>query len=180
MSMDIPPIQRANINGVPFHICVPEDEYIRAKMSVSPRLTQHSAQALSGKLNTQSISGVYENLRNVWSFSSYSSVFLPLILKPITALPTSSYIILDHIDVEGRILPFAKPISARIIHRDDVLFCQNEELGIVTMSSNLEDCIKEFQDEILFVWNEYGKESDDKLTEGAKELKRRIRQYVGK
>jgi len=61
-----------------------------------------------------------------------------------------------------------------------VYFCQNEDLDIVSMSAKLEDCVKNFEDEILFVWNEYGKEDDSKLTNDAKELKRKILQYVGK
>ena len=39
--MDIFPLQSADINGTPFHICVPEDEYIKAKMSSLPPESLH-------------------------------------------------------------------------------------------------------------------------------------------
>jgi hypothetical protein len=42
----------------------------------------------------------------------------------------------------------------------------------------LEDCIKDFKDEVTFVYNEYGKEDDNRLTSDAKELKRRILSHV--
>jgi len=86
----------------------------------------------------------------------------------------------NHININGKTLRLAKPITANITYRDNVFFCQNEELGIVTMSAKLDDCIKEFQDEILFVWNEYGKEDDNRLTNGAKKLKEKISQYISK
>jgi hypothetical protein len=74
----------------------------------------------------------------------------------------------------------AEPIIANVSLRDDVYFCRNEELGIVAVSPKLEGCVKDFEDEIIFIWNEYGKENDAKLTSDAKELKRRILRYVKK
>jgi len=48
------------------------------------------------------------------------------------------------------------------------------------MSPTLESCIEEFKEEILFVWNEYGKEEDRRLTADAKALKEKILKHVGK
>jgi hypothetical protein len=90
------------------------------------------------------------------------------------------YFVLDRIETDDAKLQLLEPISASVSYQDKAYFCQNEELGIVSMSAKLEDCLKDFQDEMLFVWNEYGKESDDRLTDGAKELKRRIQHYLGK
>ncbi len=90
------------------------------------------------------------------------------------------YLVLDRIDTDSGKLRLVEPIAASVTYQDSAYFCQNEELGIASLSPKLDECIKEFQDEVLFVWNEYGKESDDKLTDGAKELKRRIRQFVSK
>ena len=87
---------------------------------------------------------------------------------------------LDHIDISGKILLFAEPIIADISFDDNMYSCKNEDLGIISMSSNLEDCIKDFKDEVLFIWNEYGKEENGRLTSDAKELKRRILSHLKK
>jgi len=41
MAMDIFPFQSADINGTPFHICVPENDYIKARMSSVPPESLH-------------------------------------------------------------------------------------------------------------------------------------------
>lgn len=87
---------------------------------------------------------------------------------------------LDHIDVDGETLRFIEPITANVLYQDKVYFCRNEDLGIVSLSDKLEDCVKDFKDEVLFIWKEYGIENDNKLTNDAKELKRKILQYIGK
>lgn len=71
-------------------------------------------------------------------------------------------------------LSFAEPIIANVSFSDNVYSCKNEELGIVAISPKLEECVQDFEDEILFIWKEYGKEDNAKLTSDAKELKERI------
>ena len=93
---------------------------------------------------------------------------------------TVYYIVLDRLDTIVETLLLAEPIAANVTYQDSAYFCQNEDLGIFSVSAKLEDCIKDFQEEVLFVWNEYGKEDDDKLTKDAKELKRRILRYIEK
>jgi len=90
------------------------------------------------------------------------------------------YILLDRIDVNGEKLRFVEPITANVIYQDKAYYCRNEDLGIVSMSDKYEDCIKDFHEEILFLWKEYGKEDDNKLTNDAKELKRKFLRYIGK
>jgi AbrB family looped-hinge helix DNA binding protein len=90
------------------------------------------------------------------------------------------FIALDHVAIGAEMLSLAEPIIATVSLRDGVYFCRNEELGIVAVSPKLEGCVKDFEDEIIFIWNEYGKENDAKLTSDAKELKRRILRYVKK
>jgi AbrB family looped-hinge helix DNA binding protein len=93
--------------------------------------------------------------------------------------PQAAYFIaLDHVTTGDEMLSLAEPIIAKVSLRDSVYFCQNEELGIVAISPKLEECIKDFEDEIVFIWNEYGKEDNAKLTSDAKELKIRILRYV--
>ena len=89
-------------------------------------------------------------------------------------------IIVKHLVVNGETTRFAKPIAAEVTFKAGEYFCQNENLGITTTSSTLEQCIEEFKEEILFVWNEYGKEDDSLLTADAKVLKEKILKHVGR
>ena len=103
---------------------------------------------------------------------------IPDLTKTFTRTPIDEntvYIIsLDHIDTDGAKLQFAEPITASIAYHDNAYFCQNEDFGIFSKSAELEDCIKDFQEEVLFIWKEYGEEDDSKLTDDAKELKTKI------
>ena len=44
------------------------------------------------------------------------------------------------------------------------------------MSPQLEECVNDFEEEIILIWNEYGKEDSSKLTSDAKDLKAKILQ----
>lgn len=88
------------------------------------------------------------------------------------------FIALDHVTTGDKILSFAEPIIANVSFIDNVYSCQNEGLGIDAISPKLEECIKDFEDEILFIWNEYGKEDNAKLTSDAKELKGKILRHI--
>lgn len=98
----------------------------------------------------------------------------PFVLRPLY------FVVIDHIDVNGDTLRFMAPITAKVTYRDNMYYCQNEDLGITSISSRWEGCVKDFQDEILFIWNEYGKEDEDRLTKDAKDLKRRILTHIKK
>jgi hypothetical protein len=97
-----------------------------------------------------------------------------------TAKCDKTLFLLDHIDIGSHTLAFAKPITANVSFDNDIYTCRSEELGIISASSKLDDCTRDFKDEVLFLYNEYGKEEDSKLTEGAKELKRKILEHIGK
>lgn len=90
------------------------------------------------------------------------------------------YLVLDRIDTDTEKLRLAEPIAASVTYQDSAYFCQNEDLGIFSSSTKLDECMKDFQKEVVFVFNEYGKEDDDRLTKDAKELKRRILRYIKK
>jgi AbrB family looped-hinge helix DNA binding protein len=70
------------------------------------------------------------------------------------------FIALDHVATDDKMLSFAEPIIANVSFSDNVYSCKNEELGIIAVSPKLEECVKDFEDEILFIWNEYGKEDN--------------------
>jgi hypothetical protein len=80
----------------------------------------------------------------------------------------------DKVKVKGRTLKFTEPIIADVSFTDNVYSCQNSEFGIITAAPKLPDCLKSFEEEIRFIYNEYALESDDKLTDDAKELKNKI------
>ena len=70
------------------------------------------------------------------------------------------------------------PIIVNVSFRDNVYSCQNKELGIISVSPKLEECVKDFEEEILLIWNEYGKEDSAKLTSDAKDLKAKLLHYI--
>jgi AbrB family looped-hinge helix DNA binding protein len=88
------------------------------------------------------------------------------------------FIALDHVNTGDKMLSFTEPIIANVFFNDNVYSCKNEELGIIAISSKLEECIQDFEDEIFFIWNEYGQENNAKLINDAKELKERILRHV--
>ena len=59
------------------------------------------------------------------------------------------FIALDHVSTGDKMLSFAEPIIANVSFNDNVYSCKNEELGIVAISPKLEECIKDFEDEII-------------------------------
>ena len=88
------------------------------------------------------------------------------------------FIALDHVCAGAKMLSFTEPIIANVSFSDNVYSCKNDELGIVSISPKLEECIQDFEDEILFIWKEYGKEDNSKLTNDAIELKERILRHI--
>jgi AbrB family looped-hinge helix DNA binding protein len=88
------------------------------------------------------------------------------------------FIALDHANTGDKMLTFTEPIIANVSFKDNVYYCKNEELCIIAISPKLEECIQDFEDEIFFIWNEYGKENNAKLTNDAKELKERILRHI--
>jgi hypothetical protein len=86
MIMNIFPIQSANINGTPFHICVPKDEYIKAKMSSLQPESLHfypMTSAESPQLSASEIAEIEESERE---FSSKNSQIYNNVTDLINAL----------------------------------------------------------------------------------------------
>lgn len=177
--------------GAKQNLVIPEPQFLpegiqpisSADVAIGPSLRAYSVQMPSANLSVVRSKEVFEEI------NAGIGMFTTLEIKKHTARakldrnlmsPPIYYVTLDRIDANGKTLRFVEPITANVAYQDRVYFCQNEDLGIVSMSAKLEDCIKDFKDEILFVWNEYGKEDDSRLTNDAKELKRRILQYIGK
>ena len=73
MAMDIFPFQSADINGTPFHICVPEGEYIKAKMASLPPESLHFYPMTSTESPLLSASEIAEIEESEKEFSSQNS-----------------------------------------------------------------------------------------------------------
>jgi hypothetical protein len=172
-------------------------EFNKGRMNTVVQLNQTTPPVWGGTQNTITprsqllrkevppISGVFGGLIcPLGSFNPSTISPNPSIMQTKEAFRTtrdfgeSFSITLYHIDVNGVSLSFVEPIIANISFDGNVYSCQNEDLGIIAMSATLDDCIKDFKEGLLFVWNEYGKETDNRLTDDAKELKRRILSHV--
>jgi hypothetical protein len=68
-------------------------------------------------------------------------------------------------------LALKEPITIGVDYQDDNWVMTNDDLGIVSASHDYDTCLQDFQDELLLIWEEYGKESDSNLTVGARKLK---------
>ena len=85
---------------------------------------------------------------------------------------------LDYIISGSKVLPLKKSLAYVIDFRDNIWTMENKEFGIISMSEDFEECLRDFNEEVYFAYEEYGQEDDINLTEDAKELKRKILQYV--
>jgi len=106
-------------------------------------------------------------------------------IKPIYNFGDTYEIIFDFIDYEYNKTRYVFNESYRLIIRkekgNDVPFwycAEDEDLRISVMEESLEEAIKSFYSDIDFVWNFYGKKSDEKLTNGAIKLKNNINKLV--
>jgi hypothetical protein len=70
------------------------------------------------------------------------------------------------------------PVAISIDFRDSMWVSENEDLGIVCVSEDYDECLQNFQDEFFFAWKEYGSADDSTLTVGARDLKRALTHLV--
>ncbi len=87
--------------------------------------------------------------------------------------PKLSYIISGN-----NLLPLKKPLEYAVDFRDDMWTMENKELGIISMYADYAECLRDFNEEVYFIYEEYGQEEDGNLTNDAKELKRKILQHI--
>jgi hypothetical protein len=89
-----------------------------------------------------------------------------------------AYIELQRIFSEKEELQLQEPIIVSVDYRDDRWVMENEELGITATALDYDKSIRNFNDEFLFLWKEYGKEQDINLSIDARRLKDKIQQYI--
>ena len=100
------------------------------------------------------------------------------ILQPEYASTSFSQIDFYRIISDKKELRLVEPITAMIVFRENRCIMENKEIGIISVSTDYDKCLKDFNDEVFFTWNEYGKADDDKLTDDAKDLKNKILRHV--
>ena len=71
-----------------------------------------------------------------------------------------------------------RPIEINLNFAGDLWECSNEELDIFLVASDIEQLKKDFEEEFFVMWDVYSKESDDKLTEKARQIKYNILSFV--
>lgn len=89
-------------------------------------------------------------------------------------------ITLERVLSKDREFVLSEPLIVSIDYKDDAWLMRNDDLGIVAMAPDYDDCLKDFGDEFALIWREYGNASDDELTKDARELKQKILIYVKK
>jgi hypothetical protein len=72
------------------------------------------------------------------------------------------------------------PIACVIEKQNDLLFCENAQLGIIAYGDTREEVIREFSNEFSALWDIIAEEKDSRLTKDARLLKRRLIELVRK
>lgn len=75
-------------------------------------------------------------------------------------------------------LELSQPLIVSIDYEDGAWIFKNEELDIFIVNPDYDVGLCEFNEEVLFVWKEYGKSDTTDLTEDAIDLKNKILQYT--
>ena len=94
------------------------------------------------------------------------------------ALPPIYCIAIDSVTSNKKKTCWSQPIVAVVGYQNNLYSMENKDLGIIAMAADYNKCCEDFKDELLFILKAYGEEKDDNLTSDAKELKKRILQYL--
>ena len=84
------------------------------------------------------------------------------------------------INAQGKSFHLAHPIACVIEKQDDLLFCEDANLGIIVYGDTREEVMREFSNEFATLWDIIAREEDSLLTEDARLLKRRLTELVRK
>jgi hypothetical protein len=85
---------------------------------------------------------------------------------------------IQRISSGGSELPLAQPLRIAIDFRDGNWIMENQELGIISISADYDQCLEDFNSEFLFLSREYGGADDSSLTLDAKALKSKVLEYI--
>jgi hypothetical protein len=84
------------------------------------------------------------------------------------------HVTISHVVKGKKNIPLKVPVDMVVSFGEDGCMMENAALGIVGCAETYDDCLMEVNDELIFVYNEYGKADDNALTKDAQRLKRLI------
>ncbi len=79
---------------------------------------------------------------------------------------------------DARTLRLVTPLKIQPMFEDGTWILENKETGIVAAASSLEECLRDFQEEFFFLWDQYSSADDNDLTGDARDLKRLLHGFV--
>lgn len=75
-------------------------------------------------------------------------------------------------------LQLSKPLIIDIDYRNKNWIMKNDAFRIMVHDGEYSDCLKQFNDELFFIWSEYGPVDDARLSSDARSLKKRVLSLV--
>lgn len=85
---------------------------------------------------------------------------------------------IESIHTEDLDLDLNQPIKAKISTPEDIWILENDELGIVASGKDHKEALKDFREYFQLLYKVYYQEEDEKLGDGAKKLKDKIKNLV--
>jgi len=93
---------------------------------------------------------------------------------PLLEIPVKERITFKEICCEKNILKLKSPIQIEGELSSEGWIFYYKPLDILVCAPTLEDCMEDFQEEFYLLYEAYAKETDEKLTEVARQLKREL------
>jgi hypothetical protein len=123
---------------------------------------------------------LFDNVLSDVATPTYSLTESRICLTIARRLPPIYYVGINCLKEDEKEYNLTKPIFAVVCYQNGLYSMENKDLTIITMSADYDQCLNDFKDEVLFIIEEYATKDDGKLANDAKELKRRINQYINK
>ena len=130
-----------------------------------------------GVIDINAISKIAPALGSVYGYVDNSLTYFLNLSKKDVCTHSSSHIF-ENIKWENHRIQLERPIEINLNFAGDLWECSNEELDIFLVASDIEQLKKDFEEEFFVMWDVYSKESDDKLTEKARQIKYNILSFV--
>lgn len=81
---------------------------------------------------------------------------------------------LTHFEYGGQRFSFRKPITVNVEYTDGIWVYHNEPLNLWGVGERREAALNDLHDNFAYLWREIAEESDDRLDDKAKEIKRAL------
>jgi len=162
--------ERENLSGIPYQGLI---------KGHSPERTNWFTPLANAKWPRQVV-GYSEYSQNKISFAFVKcSVSKPAVENISITEEREKIITFGEIFYDKQRIKLKSPITVRGVVADKVCSIYFEPLDIFVSSPTLDDCVEDFQEALYVLYEEYAREVDEKLTNGARELKRKLLELVG-